>query len=56
MPWTPLTDNAKRAADKLRKTKGQTRPLCWTHKRRTLAAQHKLGFWARLKFWHRASK
>ena len=56
MPWTPLTDNAKRAADKLRKTKAQTRPLCWTHKRKTLAAAHGLGFWGRLKFWHRSSK
>ncbi len=56
MPWTPLTPNVKRAADKLNKKKGSTRPLCWTHKRKALARQHGLGFFARLKFWHRASK
>ena len=56
MPWTPLTDTAKRAADKLRKTKGSTRPACWTHKRQTLARTLGLGFFARLKFWNRASK
>lgn len=56
MPWTPLPDNVKRAADKLAKTKATSRPRCWSHKRKTLAAQHKLGFWARLKFILRAHK
>lgn len=56
MPWTPLTSPVKRAADKLNKAKGRTRPRCWQHKRKTLARQHGLGFFARLKFWARASK
>ncbi len=56
MPWTPLTPHLKRHADKLAKAKLTTRPACWTHKRKTLASQHKLGFFARLKFYLRASK
>lgn len=56
MPWTPLTPLLKRTADKLAKTKKSTRPACWTHKRQTLARQHKLGFFARVKFYLRASK
>lgn len=56
MPWTPLTDPLKRHADKLRKTKTAMRPACWTHRRRDLARQHKLGFIARVKFYLRASK
>ena len=56
MPWTPLTPSTKRAADKLRKTKGSTRPRCWSHKRRETARQHGLGWIARLKFYMRTSK
>ena len=56
MPWTPLNPALKRHADKLRKVKKSMRPLCWTHRRQELARQHKLGFFARLKFWNRASK
>ncbi len=56
MPWTPLTPNVKRAADKLNKSKKTARPLCWSHRRRDLARQHKLGFFARLKFYMRSSK
>ena len=56
MPWTPLTDNAKRHADKLNKSKALMRPACWSARRREIASQYRLGFWARLKFWHRASK
>ena len=56
MPWTPLTANLKRHADKLNKSKASMRPRCWAHKRKTLAVQHKLGFFARLKFYLRASK
>lgn len=56
MPWTPLSDNLKRHADKLNKAKASMRPACWKHRRLDLARQHKLGFWARLKFFLRASK
>jgi len=56
MPWTPLTPNLKRHADKLAKSKKAARPACWTHRRRDLARQHKLGFIARIKFYLRASK
>ncbi len=56
MPWTPLTPNVKRAADKLNKAKKSARPRCWAHKRKTLARQHKLGFFARVKFYLRTSK
>jgi hypothetical protein len=56
MPWTPLNPALKRHADKLNKAKDTMRPACWSHRRRDLARQHKLGFFARLKFYLRASK
>ena len=56
MPWTPLTPNLKRHADKLAKSKKAARPACWTHRRRDLARQHKLGWLARVKFYLRATK
>jgi len=56
MPWKPLCPKTKRQADKLAKSKVHMRPACWTARRREIADQYKLGFWARLKFWHRASK
>lgn len=56
MPWTPLPIKLRRHADRLRKTRKIMREACWAYKRETLAREHKLGFFARLKFYHRASK
>lgn len=56
MPWIPLPTSLKRHADRLNKSKSSMRQACWSHRRRELARQHNLGFFARLKFYLRASK
>ncbi len=56
MPWKPLSASLKRHADRLNKSKRLMRPACFTHRRQELARQHKLAFFARLKFYLRASK